>query len=248
MTSELILTGAVAVAAALYASVGHGGASAYLAILTLAGHLRPEIASTVLVMNIIVSSMAWYRFQRRGHFDAPLIGTLLPFSAPAAFIGGLIPVAPRLFAVILGLALLAAAARLILPDPRPRALQRPQGRVLWLFSAPLGTALGLLAGFTGVGGGVYLAPLLIFFGWKDAIGTAGVTSAFISINSLTGLLGRQLRGETFDLSLLPLVIAAIAGGFLGSWWGAEHATPITLKRVLGVVLLLAGVKLLSGLG
>lgn len=248
MTNDFFLAVAVAVAAALYASVGHGGASAYLAILTLAGHLRPEIASTVLLMNIIVSSMAWYRFRARGHFDASLTGILLLFSAPAAFVAGMIPVAPRFFAVILGLALVTAAARLILPDPRPRAPQRPQGTTLWLISAPLGTALGLLAGFTGVGGGVYLAPLLIFFGWKDAIGTAGVTAAFISINSFTGLLGRQLRGETFDLSLLPLVIAAIAGGFFGSWWGAEHGTPATIKRVLGVVLLLAGVKLLSGLG
>jgi len=244
--SETFLIGAVAVAAALYASVGHGGASAYLAILTLAGRVRPEIASTVLVMNILVSSMAWFRFQRRGHFDAPLTGVLLLFSAPAAFAGGMVSASPRQFTTLLGLALLAASARLLLPDPRPRAPRRPEGQALWSAAVLLGTGLGLLAGLTGVGGGIYLSPILILLGWKDAKGTAGVSSAFISINSLTGLAGRLVRGEALDPSLLPLVIAAIFGGFLGSWWGADRATPLTLRRLLGVVLVAAGIKLLLG--
>lgn len=244
--SEVFLVGAVAVAAALYASVGHGGASAYLAILTLAGHARPEIAYTVLVMNILVSSASWFRFQRRGHFDAPLAGVLLLFSAPAAFAGGIIQVSPRLFGILLGLALLVAAARLILPDPRSRALHRPEGATLWASAALLGTWLGALAGLTGVGGGIYLSPLLILLGWKDTKGTAGISSAFISINSITSLLGRSLRGESFNRSLLPLVFAAVLGGLLGSWWGADRAAPLTLRRLLGVVLLIAGIKLLFG--
>lgn len=243
--SEVFLIGAVAVAAALYSSVGHGGASAYLALLTLAGRARPEIAFTVLVMNILVSSASWFRFRRRGHFDAPLACALLVFSAPAAFTGGIIQASPRLFGIVLGLALLIAAARLILPDPRPRATHRPEGLNLWMTAALLGTGLGVLAGLTGIGGGIYLSPLLILLGWKDAKGTAGISSAFISINSLTSLLGRALRGESFDQSLLPLVAAAILGGLLGSWWGADRAAPITLRRLLGVVLIVAGVKLLS---
>jgi uncharacterized membrane protein YfcA len=242
--SEIFLVGAVAIAAALYASVGHGGASAYLAILSLAGHARPEIASTVLVMNIFVSTLSWLKFQRRGHFDAPLTGVLLLFSAPAAFAGGTIAASPRLFSILLGLALLAAAARLLLPDPRPRPPHRPEGRSLWTTAALLGTALGLLPGLTGVGGGIYLSPILMLLGWKDAKGTAGVSSAFIAINSLTGLSGRLLRGESFQQSLLPLVVAAIVGGFAGSWWGADRATPFTLRRLLGLVLVLAGIKLL----
>ena len=244
--SEVFLIAAVAVAAALYASVGHGGASAYLAILTLAGRTRPEIAFTVLVMNILVSSAAWVRFRRKGYFDAPLAGMLLVFSAPAAFAGGIIQVSPRLFGIVLGLALLIAAARLILPDPRPRPPLRPEGRMLWLTAALLGIGLGVLAGLTGVGGGIYLSPLLILLGWKDTKGTAGISSAFIAINSLTSLLGRVLRGESFNPSLLPLVAAAILGGLVGSWWGADRAAPISLRRLLGVVLVIAGVKLLFG--
>lgn len=242
--SETFLIAAIAVAAALYASVGHGGASAYLALLTLAGRVRPEIASTVLVMNIFVSSLSWFRFQRRGHFDAPLTGVLLLFSAPAAFAGGMISTSPRQFGILLGLALLAASARLLLPDPRPRTPRRPEGQALWRAAALLGTGLGLLAGLTGVGGGIYLSPILMLLGWKDAKGTAGVSSAFISINSLTGLSGRLLRGESFQPSLLSLVIAAIIGGFLGSWWGADRAAPFTLRRLLGVALAIAGAKLL----
>lgn len=242
--SDALLVGAVAIAAALYASIGHGGASAYLAILTLAGRVRPEIASTVLVMNILVSAMAWFRFQQRGHFDARLTGLLLVFSAPAAFTGGMIPASPRVFGTLLGLALLVAGARLLLPDPRPIALHTPKGVTLWSAAGLLGVSLGLLAGLTGVGGGIYLSPLLMLLGWKDAKGTAGISSAFISINSLTSLSGRLLRGESFDPSLLPVVLAAILGGFLGSWWGANRAAPITLRRLLGVVLLIAGIKLL----
>src|SRR3990172_7518723 len=242
--NEVLLTLAVAAAAALYSSVGHGGASAYIALLTLAGKLRPEVAATILLMNILVSSQAWLRFRQRGYFDAPLAGALLLFSAPAALVGGMIATSARVFTFLVGCALLLAALRLILPDPRAHEPQRPKGAALWTPSVFMGLAFGLLAGPPGVGGGIYLSPLLIFLGWKDAKGTAGISAAFIAVNSLTGLLGRSLRGDAIDPSLLPLVIAALIGGFIGSWWGAKHATPATVRRLLGVVLAIASVKLL----
>jgi len=244
--TEIALIVAVAVAASLYASVGHGGASAYLALLTLAGRARPEIAASVLVMNLLVSSLSWMRFWRAGYSDIPLALTLILFSAPAAFIGGWMIPSPRLFSIILGLALLAAAARFFLPDPNPRVPKRPQAKALWAPAALMGTSLGLLAGLTGIGGGIYLSPLLLLLGWTGIKATAGVSAAFIAINSTAGLTARFLRGEVFDLSFLPLVLAAIAGGFLGALWGADHAAPITLRRVLGIVLVAAGFKLLLG--
>ena len=243
--NEPLLTLAIGAAAALYSSVGHGGASAYIALLTLAGKLRPEIAATILVMNILVSSQAWFRFRQRGYFDAPLAGALLLFSAPAAFVGGMIAASTKFFMLLVGIALLIAALRLILPDPRTRAIQRPTGKSLWVWSAVIGISLGLLAGLTGVGGGIYLGPILILLGWQDAKGTAGISAAFIAVNSVTGLVGRFVRGSYIDSSLLPLIIAALIGGFIGAWWGAKHATPIMIRRLLGVVLALAGVKLLS---
>ncbi|MDP2603434.1 MAG: sulfite exporter TauE/SafE family protein [Deltaproteobacteria bacterium] len=242
--NEVLLTLAVAAAAALYSSVGHGGASAYIALLTLVGKLRPEVAATILLMNILVSSQAWLRFRQRGYFDAPLAGTLLLFSAPAAFVGGMIATSAHVFTFLVGCALLLAALRLILPDPRAHEPQRPKGAALWTTSAIIGVALGLLAGLTGVGGGIYLSPLLILIGWKDAKGTAGISAAFIAVNSFTGLLGRFVRGDGIDPSLLPLVVAALIGGFIGSWWGAKHATPLMIRRLLGVVLAIAGMKLL----
>ena len=242
--TEIVLTVAIGGAATLYASVGHGGASAYIALLTLAGKLRPEVAATILLMNIVVSSQAWLRFRQRGYFDAPLAGALLLFSAPAALVGGMIATSARVFTFLVGCALLLAALRLILPDPRAHEPQRPKGAALWTTSAIIGIALGLLAGLTGVGGGIYLSPLLIFLGWKDAKGTAGISAAFIAVNSLTGLLGRFLRGDGIDPSLLPLVIAALIGGYAGSWWGAKHATSAIIRRLLGVVLAIAGMKLL----
>jgi uncharacterized protein len=243
--NDPLLTLAIGAAAALYSSVGHGGASAYIALLTLAGKLRPEVAATILLMNIVVSSQAWFRFRQSGHFDAPLAGTLLLFSAPAAFVGGVIATSSRFFMILVGVALLIAALRLILPEPRARDIQRPNGAALWLSSATIGISLGLLAGLTGVGGGIYLSPLLIFLGWKDAKGSAGISAAFIVVNSATGLIGRFARGSFIDWSLLPLIFAVLIGGFIGARWGARHATPITIRRLLGIVLAIAAVKLLS---
>jgi hypothetical protein len=243
--NEILLTLAVGAAAALYSAVGHGGASAYIALLTLAGKLRPEIAATILLMNIFVSSQAFYRFRQSGHFDAPLAGALLLFSAPAAFVGGLIATSSRFFMILVGVALLIAALRLILPDPRSREIHRPTGAVLWLLSAIIGVSLGLLAGLTGVGGGIYLGPILILLGWQDAKGTAGISAAFIAVNSVTGLIGRFVRGSFIDWTLLPLIVAALLGGYLGARWGARHATPLTIRRLLGIVLTIAGVKLLG---
>lgn len=243
--NEILLTLTIGAAAALYSSVGHGGASAYIALLTLAGRLRPEVAATILLMNILVSSQAWFRFRQSGHFDAKLATTLLIFSAPAAFFGGMIATSSRVFMLLVGAALLLAAARLILPDPRARTIQAPAGARLWLLAAVIGISLGLLAGLTGVGGGVYLGPLIILLGWQDAKGTAATSAAFIAVNSLTGLIGRFARGSFIDWSLLPLLVAVLLGGFLGSWWGARHATPVMVRRLLGVVLAIAGVKLLS---
>jgi len=244
--TEILLAISVGVAAALYASVGHGGASAYIAILALAGMARPEIAPTVLLMNIVVSALAWRRFAAGGYFDRRLAFTLIVFSAPAAFVGGLLRIAPTLFSILLGVAVLGAGIRLLLPDPPiagPRPVAAPRR---WATAGVVGTTLGLLAGLTGVGGGIYLSPLLLLMRWKDVRGTAAVSAAFIFVNSITGLSGRLIRGEVIDTGLLPLVAAAIIGGLIGSRWGAGTASARLLRAVLGAVLLVAGAKLLFG--
>lgn len=246
MAVELLLVLAVASAAALYAAVGHGGASAYLAVLALAGRMAPEVAATVLVMNLLVAGGALWRFRRAGHLDPKLAGAFVLFSAPAAFAGGLMVVTSELFRVLVGVALLAAAVRFALPDPAPRPPRRPRGWRLWLVAAPLGTGLGLLAGLTGVGGGIFLSPVLLLVGWKDPRGTAAVAAAFILVNSTTGLAARLLRGEGLEPALLPLVAAALVGGAVGAWWGATRASWRRLMVLLAAVLAIAGLKLVLG--
>jgi uncharacterized protein len=241
----LLLAAATAVAAALYASVGHGGASGYLAILALAGLAGPEVAATVLTMNLIVSSVSFGRYTRAGYLDLRLVLPFIIFSAPAAFVGGTLRVPATVFGVVLGVALLVAALRFLLPHPPGRQESlRPRRRTFWLAAALLGTVLGVLSGITGVGGGIYLSPLLLVLGWADAKTTAATAATFIFVNSATGLAGRLLIGQGLLPDLVPLMVAALIGGWFGAWWGAERAGNRTIKRVLGVVLLVAGSKLL----
>ncbi len=231
-------------AAMLYASVGHGGASAYLAIFVLAGYARPEITPVVLVLNMLVATTSFLNYYRAGHFSFPL---LLPFavvSIPAAFLGGMLRLSPRVYDGVLGFTLFAAACRFLFlaraVAPRPSTAGSPSLAA----GLPIGGALGLLAGMVGIGGGIFLSPVLLLMRWADAKQTAAVSAAFIVLNSVAGLAARLPHGMG-DLSLLiPLALSVLAGGLLGSWWGAWRITPVRLQQVLGVVLLSASLKLL----
>jgi len=229
--------------ALLYSSVGHGGGSAYLAILALVGLSPDVIKPTALWLNIIVSANGFFNYYRAGHFSKKL---LLPFvltSFPAAFLGGLVKLSPRVFSALLALALLAAALRLLFFQ---KAIQPRQGmsqRRIFQISLPLGFVLGLLAGLVGVGGGIFLSPLLLFLGWADAKKTAAVSSAFILLNSASGLLAHSLREAPDWELLLPLALVVFIGGQLGSRLGAYRIQPVLLQQLLGLVLLIAAMKL-----
>lgn len=235
-----LLAALIFLAAALYASVGHGGASAYLAILTLFGGAPAEVSSTALILNCLVSSVAFVAYARAGHFSIRL---LLPFaitSVPAAFLGGGLVVPPQVYSLLLVVALLAAAARLAIVLPAGHRVRPPSRPV----AAITGAVIGLLSGIVGVGGGIFLSPLLMLLGWAGAKQTAAVSAAFILVNSLAGLAGRLVRGGIEVGNLVPLIIVAFAGGVLGSWIGASRLTALTLRRLLAVVLIVAAVKAL----
>lgn len=233
------------VVAFLYASVGHGGASGYLALFAVLGIAVPEIVPTALTLNILVASMGFYHFRKSGHFDRRM---LLPFacaSIPAAFLGGMIDVPRELFYAILGVALLLSAWRLLLyrkSSIQPRYVSREK---LWIYGAPIGGVLGLLAGIIGIGGGVFLSPLLLFLRWADAKKTAAVSAAFIVLNSLGGLAGQIAKTGYHPLDTFPLAIAVAAGGFIGSRTGAFSMQPRTIRFVLAIVLVMAGTKLVG---
>jgi hypothetical protein len=231
-------------AAVLYSSVGHGGASAYLAVLALAGFPRQEIAPTVLVLNILATLLGTVNYYRAGYFDPRLLLPFILTSIPAAFLGGSLRISEETFSIILGLTLLAAGLRFLL-FAKPVAARHFLSRgLLFGVGLPVGFALGFLAGLIGIGGGIFLSPLILFIGWADAKKTAAVSAAFILLNSLSGLTAHILKGTPEWTLLGILAVAVLLGGGVGSYIGAFRLAPLTLQRLLGLVLLVAAAKLL----
>ncbi len=236
----LVLVFLVAMA---YSSVGHGGASGYLAILSFFGLAPAAMAPSALLLNLLVAGLAFTSYKRAGHFVFRLLWPFLLTSIPFAFWGGLIGVSPRAYVVLLAGVLVFAAFRLLIVMPTQRNEYFVKAPSLAV-ALPVGAVIGFLSGIVGVGGGIFLSPLLILFRWADAKRTAAVSAAFIWINSLAGLYGQLSRKHVDWTALVWLVAAAFAGGLVGSWLGARRFTGLWLRRILGVVLLLAAAKLL----
>ena len=245
MHSELyILVPFFLLAAILYSSVGHGGASAYLAILVLAGFPRGAIAPTVLALNILVTLLGTINYYRAGHFDARLLFPFILTSIPAAFLGGSLHVSEQTLSIILGLTLLVAGLRFVIFTKPVAAKQFLSRKLLFGVGLPVGFVLGFLAGLIGIGGGIFLSPMLLIMGWADAKKTAALSATFILLNSLSGLTAHIIKGVA-DWSLLgTLAVTVLIGGGVGSYIGAFRLLPITLQRILGLVLLAAAFKLL----
>jgi uncharacterized membrane protein YfcA len=239
--TEWLLAGLFAVVAALYASVGHGGASGYLAMMALVGVAPAVMKPTALVLNLVVSATACARFARSGHFSWRRLWPFITGSIPLAFLGGALAVSDRLYHVLVGVALVAAALRLAIDssgrDAKPPALPPVAGAI------GVGAGLGLLSGVTGVGGGIYLSPVLLFMRWATTKQTAGIAAAFIFFNSAAGLAGNLASVKTIPGALPWWVAAVFAGGFIGSGLGADRFSPLMFRRVLAAVLLLAAWKL-----
>lgn len=238
-----LLLGLVFLVAAAYASVGHGGASGYLAVLSFFGLAPAAMAPGALCLNLLVAGTSFVSYQRAGHFAPRLLWPFLLTSIPFAFLGGLTPVSARFYLLLLALALVFAAYRLLVvvpPQQEETILRLPS---FWV-ALPVGAAIGFLSGVVGVGGGIFLSPLIILLKWADAKRTAAASAAFIWVNSLAGLYGQLLRKTVDWQALLWLVAAAFAGGLAGSYVGARRLPGLWLRRILGVVLLVATVKLL----
>lgn len=245
MPSELyILVPLFLVAAVLYSSVGHGGASAYLAILVLAGFPREAIVPTVLALNTLVTLLGTINYFRAGYFDVRLLLPFILTSMPAAFLGGSLRVSDETLSMILGLTLLVAGLRFVIFTRPIAAKQALSRKLLFSVGLPVGFVLGFLAGLIGIGGGIFLSPLLLVMGWADAKKTAAVSAGFILLNSLSGLTAHIIRGTAAWHLLGILGITVLIGGGVGSYIGAFRLLPTTLQRLLGLVLLTASWKLL----
>jgi uncharacterized membrane protein YfcA len=244
-TSVLLAIAALmAVAAALYSSVGHGGASAYLAIMALFSVAPEVMRPTALALNLVVAGLGAARYGLSGQTNWKLLLAFAVTATPAAWLGGGVHLPPEYYRPLVGALLIAAAVRLFW-SPKQLAYREVSTPSL-LITFPVGAALGFLAGLTGTGGGIFLSPLIILFAWETPRHTSGVAAGFIFLNSTAGLLGNlaSVRGLPAELPWLMGAVAAGAG--LGTWLGVEKLPRERLLQALGLVLTLAGVKLIFG--
>lgn len=231
---------AVAAVAFLYSTVGHAGASGYIAVMSLYGLAATTIRPTALALNILVSLLTTWQFWRAGHFSWRLFWPFALLAAPLAFVGGYVSLPTHVFKVLVGIVLLLSALRLLARPSTDEVAHAPSRPV----ALSVGGALGLLAGLTGTGGGIFLTPLLLFMKWARTKQAAATSAAFILANSLAGLSGNMSATRTFPAVAIPLAGAAIVGGAAGSYLGAKRFDHTVIKRLLAVVLIVAGVKLM----
>lgn len=235
-----LLLGAILAIAFLYSSVGHAGASGYIAVMTLFS-LAPEvIRPTALVLNVLVASIGTWQFWRAGHFSWRLFWPFALLAAPFAFLGGYLSLPPRAFQILIGLVLLCSAAWLVMRPPPDEVRRSPSLPA----ALGVGAGLGLLAGLTGTGGGIFLTPFLLLMRWATARTAAAVSAFFILVNSVSGLLGNLTSTREIPPLVVAMAIVAMAGGWLGSRLGSGHFRPDTIKRLLAAVLAIAGAKLI----
>lgn len=233
------LTLAVAAIAFLYSSVGFGGATGYLAAMTLFGLPALTMASTALVLNILVASISFSNYFRAGHLNTRLLWPFLVTSIPAAFLGGYLKLSDQIYYTLLYAVLTFVAIRLLFFSNRKNAPDQNRMPPLWA-ALLTGLGIGLLSGMVGIGGGIFLSPVIILAGWGSPKQSSAVAAAFIVLNSISGLTGRVIGGNfIFDAYGLALVPFGLMGALGGSYLGAQRLSSLSLRRALGVVMSLA---------
>jgi uncharacterized protein len=238
-----LLASGMLVAAFLYASVGHGGASAYIAAMALAGIAPAEMRPIALQLNIAVAVLATYKFWRAGHFRWPLFWPFAAVSIPAAYLGGAIVLHATIYKVLVGLVLLYAAWQLWWSARAGEEL-RPARRLPTALAMAIGAALGILSGLTGVGGGIFLSPILLLSGWAGTKQTSAVAAPFILVNSLAALTAGFVRNPAPPPDYAWWLMAAVlAGGWAGAEYGSRRFANPVIRQVLAVVLGIAGAKM-----
>ena len=237
--TNLVIALCLLLGAVLYTSVGHAGSSAYIAVMTLFNLPSTVIRPTALTLNIAVSAYASWRYIRNKFFDKKLFLFLSLGAIPAAFIGGHINLPSEIYKPIVGVHLIVSGLRFIfLAATRDRELKA----VNYPLAIAMGIAIGFLSGITGTGGGIFLSPLIIWLGWNHVKQASGTVAAFIFVNSVAGLLGNY-RSTSELPDTLPLFLGAvIIGALIGTRLGISRFTSVGVKRALGLVLIIAGLK------
>ncbi|PIV27991.1 MAG: hypothetical protein COS37_01785 [Anaerolineae bacterium CG03_land_8_20_14_0_80_58_20] len=223
----------------LYASVGFGGATGYLAVMSLFGVEPQAMASTALLLNVLVAGISFSSFYRAGHLRRDLLIPFVIASIPAAFLGGSFKISDQAYSIILYAVLTFVAIRLLFFSKKQDENQVLRPIPFWL-ALMIGFVIGLLSGMVGIGGGIFLSPIILYARWGNSKQAATVAAAFIVLNSVSGLLGRFTGGalalDSFGLSLIPF---GALGALMGSWIGAQRISNLNLRRALGVVMTFA---------
>ncbi|OGV78297.1 MAG: hypothetical protein A3I83_00295 [Methylotenera sp. RIFCSPLOWO2_02_FULL_45_14] len=230
------------ISALLYSSVGHGGASAYLAAMALVGIAPETMRPAALVLNVAVASIAVYKFYRVGAFSSRLFFPLAIAAMPMAFVGGLVSLPGHIYKPVIGLVLLYAAWTVFRRANQTYQVNSNPPKTGILLG--VGAVLGLISGLTGVGGGIFLSPLLLFFRWAEIRVISGVSAAFILVNSLSGLAGVMMKNPVLPASLPYWILAAVIGGYIGAEYGSKRLALPAIRKTLALVLVIAGVKML----
>jgi len=227
--------------AILYSTVGHGGASGYLALMAFFSYAPEVMRPTALLLNIFVSTTGFIQYYRGGHFRWRLFWPFAVASVPAAFLGGLIEIDANLYKKVLGILLLFSVVRLagIRFDD-----SKTEGKQSLLLSIMIGAVIGVLSGMIGIGGGIILSPVILLLYWANMKQTAAVSALFILVNSVSGMTGLLTKGIHFSHDMVWMIVIAFLGGLLGSYLGAMKIGNTYLRKLLAFVLLMASIKLL----
>lgn len=229
------------IVAFLYSSVGHGGASGYLALMALFGLAPALMRSSALILNIFVSFVSFFQYYRGGYFKWKLF---LPFaiaSIPMSFLGAFITIDAMMYKKILGILLIFPILRLLGLIGKESDMEKEVNIGIALL---IGASIGLLSGMIGIGGGIILSPLILIFHWANMKQTAAVSALFIFVNSIAGLIGLLSNGVHIDPVVYGWLLIAFWGGLLGAYYGRNKFSNTVLKRALAIVLVIASVKLL----
>jgi len=239
----IVLTVLFFAAAVLYSSVGHAGSSGYQAAMALVGVAPAVMKPTALSLNILVATIATVQFYRAGCFSWRVFWPFAAASVSAAYLGGLIKLPDAYFKALVGCVLFYAAWRLLAAKPRQSELpSRPPSIPICLL---IGAALGVLSGLTGTGGGIFLSPLLLLFGWADVRTTMGVSAPFVLVNSISGLTGLLQTAQPWPEAIPIWGATVVCGGLIGAHYGSRRLPGNALRRLLGVVLVIAGIKMIN---
>lgn len=227
--------------AVLYASVGHGGASGYLALMVLFNFAPEFMRPSALVLNIFVSSVALFSYYKNGHFRLKLLIPFIVTSIPVAFIGGALTADPRTYKIILSIFLLIAISRMVF---QPKNSANDIREINKYGAYLIGIFLGFFSGLIGIGGGIILSPIIILLKWGTVKQTAAVSAAFILVNSIAGLTGQISQGIQLAPEIGYMLAAAIAGGSIGAYMGSFKMNNTVLRYTLSAVLIFASIKLM----